>query len=107
MKLVRATLPATVEMQTNIDPEAGLVLADATQMHQLLLNLAANANYAMKEQGMLTIGLKGVIVDATLAGTCAAALCVAQPGAARLRPSSTSRANHWHSAATCSSWARS
>ena len=53
LNLLRATLPATIEIATEIDPECRPVLADSTQMHQVILNLATNASQAMKEKGGL------------------------------------------------------
>jgi PAS domain S-box-containing protein len=50
-KLLRASLPATIMIESSIDPEAGPILADATQMHQVLLNLCANAAHAMGQGG--------------------------------------------------------
>lgn len=51
LSLLRATLPATIEIRQRIDVEQATVLADPTQMHQVLLNLCANAEYAMRETG--------------------------------------------------------
>ncbi|WDP91229.1 MAG: response regulator [Desulfobacter sp.] len=56
-KLLRASLPSTIEIRTRIDSEAS-VMADPTQIHQVLMNLGTNAAYAMKENGgTLTISL--------------------------------------------------
>ncbi|MHB8765352.1 MAG: PAS domain S-box protein, partial [Deferrisomatales bacterium] len=49
--LLRATLPATIEIRQRVDPQAGNVLADPAQLHQVLLNLCTNAHHAMKERG--------------------------------------------------------
>jgi len=49
--LLRASLPSTIEIQQHLSQDAGVVLADATQMHQVLMNLCANAEYAMRETG--------------------------------------------------------
>ena len=51
LDLLRATLPATIALQTVIDPDAGSVLADPTQIHQVILNLCTNAAQAMRETG--------------------------------------------------------
>jgi PAS domain S-box-containing protein len=57
MKLLRATIPTTIEIKSNI-ASAALVLADATQLHQVIMNLGTNAAYAMRETGdTLEIGL--------------------------------------------------
>jgi PAS domain S-box-containing protein len=49
--LVRAATPADLELRVRTDDDAGTVLADPTQIHQLLLNLCANARDAMTERG--------------------------------------------------------
>ncbi len=55
LKLLKATLPATIRIATKIDPECDPVLADSTQMHQVILNLATNASHAMGEEGGLML----------------------------------------------------
>jgi len=50
-KLLRASIPATIEIRTNIDPHCGYVLANPTQIHQVLMNLCTNAYHAMRETG--------------------------------------------------------
>jgi PAS domain S-box-containing protein len=55
---MRASLPATVEIRTLLDPGVGLVLADASQLHQVIVNLCTNAEHAMRGRpGLLTIEL--------------------------------------------------
>jgi len=59
--LLRPTLPATLEITQDIDTETGLIFADPTQMHQILMNLCANAFHAMEETGgRLDISLKEI-----------------------------------------------
>jgi signal transduction histidine kinase len=59
-KLLRASLPATIEMKHQINSES-LVLADATQIHQLIMNLCTNAAYAMEQKGgTLAVSLSDV-----------------------------------------------
>jgi PAS domain S-box-containing protein len=61
IKLLRASIPATIEIITNIDSKSGTVLADSTQIHQVLMNLCTNAYHAMRETGgILTITLSRV-----------------------------------------------
>ncbi len=68
MRLLRATLPATIQIRQHIDPESGMVLADTTQMHQVLMNLCANADFAMRERGgVLEVRLEAVGVDRNFA----------------------------------------
>jgi len=58
LKLVRASLPTTVEIQESITPDCGSILANSTNIHQVLVNLCTNAFHAMKEeQGIITVKL--------------------------------------------------
>jgi PAS domain S-box-containing protein len=64
IRLVRATLPATIAIRQNLDKISRPVLVDPTHVHQIFLNLAANAAHAMKENGgLLDVRLDQVIAD--------------------------------------------
>jgi len=52
LKLLRATIPSTIEIHPSLMTEA-YVLADPTQLHQVVINLCTNAEYAMRETGSL------------------------------------------------------
>ena len=70
LPFLRALLPATIVMEEHLTPEASLVLADVTQLHQIVMNLGANAEYAMRDTGgRLAVRLEAVEVDAALAAT--------------------------------------
>ena len=51
LKLLRASLPSTISLETDLQGNAAPVFADATQIHQVVMNLGANAEYAMRESG--------------------------------------------------------
>jgi CheY-like chemotaxis protein len=51
VKLLRASIPATIHMQVHAKGNPHFVLADPTQMQQVLMNLCANAAHAMGETG--------------------------------------------------------
>ena len=51
LKLLRATLPSTIEIRPEIAAGVGAVLADPTQIHQVVMNLCTNAAQAMRETG--------------------------------------------------------
>jgi len=51
LKLLRASIPATIEIRQNIDRNCGSVMANPTQIHQILMNLCTNAYHAMRETG--------------------------------------------------------
>src|SRR5690242_11925456 len=64
-RFLRATLPSTVQIQTDLEPDCPRVLADSTQLHQVLLNLGSNAAHAMEERGgMLKFTLRLIELDA-------------------------------------------
>jgi PAS domain S-box-containing protein len=67
LKLLRASLPATIQIQTHLDTASPPVLADMTQVHQVLMNLCANAWQAMEPYGgRLDLRLDRVDADAAL-----------------------------------------
>ncbi len=59
LKLARASIPTTIEIRQNIDPACSAVLADPTQIHQVIMNLCTNAYHAMRETG----GVLGVALS--------------------------------------------
>ncbi len=60
LKLMRSSLPATIEIRETIDPDIG-ILGNPTQIHQLLMNLCTNARQAMRDHGgTLTVSVDAV-----------------------------------------------
>lgn len=59
LKLMRASLPSTIEIRQHIREDLGNVLADPTQIHQVLMNICSNAGHAMRERG----GILEVMLD--------------------------------------------
>ena len=58
LKLLRSSIPATIEIRRSIDESCGPVLAASTQIHQVVMNLATNAYQAMQEKkGLLELTL--------------------------------------------------
>jgi len=58
LKLLRATIPSTIDIRSDIDPGLGEVFADPTQLHQVVMNLCTNAAHALREKGgTLEVGL--------------------------------------------------
>ena len=59
LKLLRPSLPATITIEQNLDEDSYHILVDATQFHQIIMNLCTNAYHAMEERGgTLSISLK-------------------------------------------------
>ena len=51
MSLLRASTPTTIEIHTNLRSKSEVIKADATQIHQILINLCTNSVHAMEEKG--------------------------------------------------------
>jgi len=61
LKLMRGTLPTTIDIRQQIDPHCRPILADITQIHQVIVNLCTNAYHAMRDQGgILSVNLTEV-----------------------------------------------
>jgi PAS domain S-box-containing protein len=68
VKLLRSTLPATIDIHLALGREAGFVMGDSTQVHQMIVNLGTNAYHAMRPQGgRLEIGLEEIAVGGGVA----------------------------------------
>ena len=78
LKLLRASLPATIGIQQNIEPNLDAISADPIQIHQVMMNLCTNSAHAMeKTGGVLEVQLK----NTNLKKTDAAQLPDLAPGA--------------------------
>ena len=61
LDLLRATLPTTIELRKDVAGDPGMIAADPTQIHQVIMNLCTNAGDAMRETGgILDISMQGV-----------------------------------------------
>ncbi len=64
LKLLRASLPSTIELRFNIDPACGRVMAEPAQIHQVLMNICSNAFQAMELQGgVLEVDMERLSLD--------------------------------------------
>jgi PAS domain S-box-containing protein len=71
LRLLRSTVPTTIEIRTELAPPIPTVMADATQVHQVVMNLGINAAQAIGSRpGVITVRLSAVDVDDALAATC-------------------------------------
>jgi PAS domain S-box-containing protein len=61
LKLIRSTIPASIEIKQTISKDCGIVKADSTQIHQVVMNLATNAYHAIPDtDGELKVSLKEI-----------------------------------------------
>jgi signal transduction histidine kinase len=63
LKMLRASIPTSIEIRPNISDQIGMVLADPTQINQVLINLCTNAHHAMPEGGIIDITLANIQID--------------------------------------------
>jgi PAS domain S-box-containing protein len=63
LKLLRSTIPSSVEIQQELDTNCPAINADPTQLNQVLMNLCANAVHTMDEKGVLKIMLQETQLD--------------------------------------------
>ena len=61
LKLIRSTIPTTIDIKQDIRSDCGVIKADPTQIHQIIINLSTNAYHAMEETGgELKVSLKEI-----------------------------------------------
>jgi PAS domain S-box-containing protein len=87
LKLIRSSLPATIEINLDIQEDCGLIMADPTQIHQIIMNLITNAYHAMEETGgCLDITIRKIelsineLIDSTMEPGAYVCLTVADTG---------------------------
>ena len=64
LELVRGSLAAGIRLETRLPAKPLFVVGDATQLHQIMMNLCTNAIHAMSERGTLLVTLEAADVDA-------------------------------------------
>jgi PAS domain S-box-containing protein len=72
-KIISNTFPKNIRLQMNCSHKVSVVVGDATQLQQVIINLCVNARDAMPDGGVLTVELDSKEVDAMFAGTVAGA----------------------------------
>ncbi len=64
VKLLRGSIPPTIEIRQRISENCGAIMADPSQVHQVIMNLCTNAYHAMKETGgIIEISMGEVDID--------------------------------------------
>ncbi|MBE9005417.1 response regulator [Fortiea sp. LEGE XX443] len=61
--IIQETFPKTIEITTRIPQNLWVISGDATQLHQVLMNLCVNARDAMPNGGILKITAENLLVD--------------------------------------------
>jgi PAS domain S-box-containing protein len=64
LELVKGSLPAGIKLETALPDEPVYVVGDATQLHQVTMNLCTNACHAMPSGGVLGVALDVQAIDA-------------------------------------------
>ena len=68
INLLKKTIPATISFKLDIDSDLDTVMADPTQIHQVIMNLCTNAYHSMPNYtGIINVSLKQVRVDSDTA----------------------------------------
>ena len=63
LQFLRSSLPVSIQLQHSTKPDVGAIMADPTQMQQVIMNLCTNAAHAMeKEGGVLKVDLESTTV---------------------------------------------
>lgn len=71
LTLLRSSLPGTIKIGSDIAKNLKPVLADSTQIHQVIMNLCTNAAYSMKKNGgILDVGLSNIKITSTDTNDC-------------------------------------
>ena len=91
LKLLRASLPSSIEIQTDLPTGRCQVLADPIHIHQVVMNLCTNAAQAMEEAGgVLAVGLSTVELDED------AVKAFAHSQGREISQADGQRHRHWH-----------
>ena len=70
LTLLRSTLPATIDVERDLDPDVPAVLADPVQLEQVLLNLCINARDAVAGAGTIRVSVRRVRERGTQCASC-------------------------------------
>jgi nitrogen-specific signal transduction histidine kinase len=66
LKMLRSSIPTTIDIQENITEASATILGDPSQIYQIIMNLCTNSAHAMEEMGsVLQVRLSSVELDET------------------------------------------
>ena len=68
LKLLRASIPTSIDIRQDISNDVVDILGDPTQIHQIMMNLCTNASHAMEDEGgNLEVAVENTTIDADTA----------------------------------------
>ncbi len=70
VKLLRSTLPSSLELRAQVEPDTPSVLIDPVQVDQVLMNLCINARDATSASGHISIGVRGLTAHGLVCSAC-------------------------------------
>ncbi len=62
-KIAKETFPRSIDIRTDIPKDLWTISGDATQLHQVIMNLCVNAHDAMPDGGILSISVENLLID--------------------------------------------
>ncbi|QWV94104.1 GAF domain-containing protein [Geomonas oryzisoli] len=69
LNLMRPSMPSSITVHAELEPDLGMIMADPTQIHQIIMNLVTNASHAMRVKGgTLDLALENISLDADSLG---------------------------------------
>lgn len=68
MILLKASLPSTISIQTNIQIESSPVLINSTRLHEVIINLVTNASEAIMDKGEIEVSVTESIIEESIIG---------------------------------------
>jgi PAS domain S-box-containing protein len=63
LKFLRATISTSIDIRQDIQTTDDTVLADSTQIHQIMMNLVTNSSHAIEAEGVIEIGIENVVLN--------------------------------------------
>ena len=63
LKFLRATIPTSIDIRQDIQTTDDTILADSTQIHQIMMNLITNSSQAIEAEGVIEIGIENVFLN--------------------------------------------
>lgn len=72
-RMLKHTMPRSISIESHLEPGLPVLMADGSQLEQILVNLATNARDAMPEGGRMCVTTRQVRLPKTICDTCGTA----------------------------------